>query len=114
MSERLNFLPKCQFFAKSGHTGHSSLSEGACCTEDCNLLTKSDNFVCSDETECAHSVTCDGTQSACSNPKQKSNSNTCREGTMVTKLLYDLRGLGSKMAIATTFDCLFNQRIVTG
>ena len=62
---------------------HFSLSEGGCCNEDCQLMTKADKFVCSDETECATSSACDGTQSSCPSPKPKSNANTCREGTMV-------------------------------
>ena len=60
-----------------------SLSEGGCCNEDCQLMTKDDKFVCSDETECAMSSVCDGTSSSCPTPKPKSNSNTCRDGTMV-------------------------------
>ncbi len=62
----------------------SSLSEGACCKEDCQLLTKADEFVCSDETECSESAFCDGTQSFCPAPKPKSNANNCRQGTMVS------------------------------
>ena len=66
----------------------NSLSEGACCTDDCHLLTKVDEFICSEESDCSFSATCDGTQSSCPNAKPKSNSNTCREGTMVCFIEY--------------------------
>lgn len=72
-----------EFGCQRKQKAHCSPSEGGCCTDDCKLVPKSAELECAQESECNYEAFCDGTQSACPIQNPKSNSNTCRQGTMI-------------------------------
>ena len=74
-----------------------SPSEGPCCTHDCQIVSKLDEQVCKEESDCGHESVCDGTQAKCPNSRPKQDAAKCDGGSKVrTTFLKDLKASQNK------------------